>query len=309
MPPNTRNSKLKTLSAKMGNGKRKYTFLKFPQEIDLEATQNIMLININAVSGSKYAGKEYKEVEGEEAEVEKSGSNSLSRKFSGNTVRIDSAIALYMPPGLQTTYQSNWSNTELGAAGAMIDAFTGIGDLSNFQTYKDIWNTAKDVAPDYLGMTAAAIASALTPFNVKDAATFYRQSILNPYMEVIFNGVSNRTFSFTFKFIPRSRSEQETIKQIIDTLKFHRAPEKKKSNVNSLWNFPSTFDISFLKKDGQVNEWLFKISTCALTDMTVQQGSEGSYNSFEDSSPFSTTMTLQFTELEALTKERHLEGF
>ncbi len=309
MPPNTRTSKLKTLGDKLSNGKRKYTFLKFPLNIDVEATQNIMMININAVSGSKYAGKQYSVVQGEEASVEQSGSNSLSRKFSGNTVRIDSAIALYMPPGLQTSYQSNWSNAELGAAGAMIDAFTGIGDLSNFQTYKDIWNTAKDVAPDYLGMTAASIASALTPFNVKDAATFYRQSILNPYMEVIFNGVSNRTFSFTFKFIPRSREEQDSVKEIIDLLKFHRAPEKKKSKVNSLWSFPSTFDISFLKKNGQVNEWLFKISTCALTDLTVQQGSEGSYASFEDASPYSTTITLQFTELEVLTKERHLEGY
>lgn len=309
MPPKLKNSKLKTLEEKLANGKRNYRFLKFPLDIDVDATQNIMMININAVSGSRYAGNQYNVVQGEEAAIEQSGSNSLSRKFSGNTVRIDSAIALYMPPGLQSSYQSNWSNTELGAAGAIIDAFTGIGDLSNFQTYKDIWNTAKDVAPDYLGMTAASIASALTPFNVKDAATFYRQSILNPYMEVIFNGVSNRTFSFTFKFIPRSREEQESVKAIIDLLKFHRAPEKKKSTVNSIWSFPSTFDITFLKKNGQVNEWLFKISTCALTDLTIQQGSEGSYAAFEDGSPYSTTMTLQFQELEVLEKNRILEGY
>lgn len=302
-------NRLKTLSQKMGDGKRKYRILKFPQDIDIDATQNIMMININATSGSKYAGNQYNVVKGEESAVEQAGSNSLSRKFSGNTVRIDTSIALYMPPGLSSSYQSNWSAAELGAAGAIIDAFTGIGDLGDFQTYKNIWNTAKTVAPDYLGMTAAALASALTPFNVKDAATFYRQSILNPYVEVIFNGVNNRTFSFTFKFIPRTPSEQKTIKEIIDVLKFHRAPEKKYSNVNSIWLFPSTFDITFLKKNGQVNEWLFKISTCALTDLTVQQGGDGNYASFEDGSPYQTTLNLSFTELEVLTKERHLEGY
>lgn len=302
-------NRMKTLSEKMSKGKRKYKILKFPQDIDIEATQNIMLININAVSGSKYAGKKYNVVQGEEAVVEQSGSNSLSRKFSGNTVRIDTAIALYMPPGISTSYQSNWQTTELGAAGAIIDAFTGIGDLSNFQTYQDIWNTGKAVAPEYLAMTAAAVASALTPFNVKDAATFYRQSVLNPYVEVIFNGVNNRTFSFTFKFIPRSQEEQLVVKDIIDTLKFHRAPEKKISGVNSIWSFPSTFDISFLKKNGQVNEWIFKISTCAMTDLQIQHGSDNGFSTFEDGSPFSTSITMSFTELEVLTKERHLQGF
>lgn len=309
MPSNKRNSRLKTLSEKLDKNKRGYKYLKFPLDLDTEATQNIMLININAVSGSKYIGKQYNVVSGEEAVVEQAGSNSLSRKFSGNTNRIDTAIALYMPPGLSTSYQANWQTAELGAAGAIIDAFTGIGDLSNFSTYKDIWNTAKATAPDYLGMTAASIASALTPFNVKDAATFYRQSILNPYVEVIFNGVSNRTFSFTFKFIPRSRKEQEAVKEIIETIKFHRAPEKKVNGVNSLWSFPSTFDIAFLKKDGQVNEWVFKISTCALTDLSIQQGSDAHFATFEDGSPFSTTMTMSFTEMEILDKERHLEGY
>lgn len=308
MPPKTRNSRLQTLSAKLGNGKRKYKFLKFPLEVDTEATQNIMMININAVSGSKYAGKQYNVVQGEEAVVEQAGSNSLSRKFTGNTVRIDTAIALYMPGGVQRNYESNWSTAELGAAGAIIDAFTGIGDLSTFQSYKDIWNTGKAVAPDYLGMTAASVASALTPFNVKDAVTFYNQRLLNPYVEVLFNGVSNRTFSFTFKFIPRSPEEQRAIKDIVDTLTFHRAPEKKINGVNSIWKFPSTFDISFLKKNGQQNEWIGKISTCALTNLSVTQG-DSNYVSFEDGSPFSTSITLQFTELEVLTKERHAEGF
>lgn len=301
-------TKAQILSQKLNNGNKKYSVIKFPDDLDTDATQNIFLININAVSGSNYQGRQYKKIEGETSVVASADSNSLHRKFAGNTVRIDKTIALYMPPNVQSNYQSNWNNAELGAAGAVVDAFTGIGDLSNFQTYKDIWNTGKAIAPEYLGMTAAAVASALSPFNVKDAATFVRQSILNPYMEVIFNGVSNRTFSFSFKFIPRSKDEQYLIKNIVDTLKFHRAPEKKIKGVNSIWAFPSTFDLSFLNKQGQQNAFLFKISTCALTDMQVTYG-DGSYSSFDDGSPYSTSLTLQFTELEVLDKERILEGF
>lgn len=309
MPPKTRNSRLKNLGAKLDSGKRKYKMLKFPSDVDIESTQNIMLININAISGSSFAGKQYRVVEGEEARVEQAGSNSLSRHFSGNTVRVDTAIALHMPPSIQTSYQSNWAVTELGVAGAVVDAWKSTGDMGEFSSYKDIWNIGKEVLPEVLMMTGVKVADTLLPGKVKEAYTWTNQMVENPYVEVLFEGVSNRTFNFTFKFIPRSKSEQQTIKDIVDTLKFHRAPEKKLARANLYWSYPSTFDITFLKKNGQENEWLFRISTCALTDLNVQFGSDSHFGSFEDGSPFSTTISLSFTELEALDKQRILEGF
>jgi hypothetical protein len=309
MPQTTRNSRLKNLGAKISNGKNKYKFLKFPLEVDIEATQNVMLININAVSGSRYKGQQYNVVEGEEARIEQKGSNSLARHFSGNTVRIDTAIALHMPPSIQTSYTADWSKSDLGLAGAVVDAWKSTGDFGEFGTYKDIWNITKETLPEVLKMTGIKMVDAILPGKIADGYTWSNQMVENPYVEVLFNGVSNRTFTFTFKFIPKSAAEQRTIKEIIDTLKFHRAPEKKMNRANLYWSYPSTFDISFLKKDGQENEWLFKISTCALTDLSVQQGSDSHYASFEDGSPFSTSITLSFTELEVLDKKRILQGF
>jgi hypothetical protein len=95
----------------------------------------------------------------------------------------------------------------------------------------------------------------------------------------------------------------------VDTLKFHRAPEKKIKGINSIWAFPSTFDITFLNKEGQQNAFLFKLSTCALTDFNVTYGGDGNHASFEDGSPYSTTITMSFVEMEVLDKERILEGF
>lgn len=308
-PPQQKITKVNRLEDKLNKGKRQYTFLKFPLDVDTEATQNIMLININAISGSKFAGKQYRVVEGDEARVEQQGSNSLSRHFSGNTVRIDTAIALHMPPSVQTSYQSNWNVSELGVAGAVLDAWGGSGDLSNFESWKNAWNTSKEALPEILKMTGVKVADAVLPGKIEDAYTWANQMVENPYVEVLFKGVSNRTFNFTFKFIPRNQAEQVAIKKIVDTLKFHRAPEKKLNMSNLYWSYPSTFDIQFLKKNGQENEWLFKISTCALTDLNVQQGSDSHYASFADGSPFSTTISLSFTELEALDKSRILQGF
>lgn len=308
-PPPKKSTKIMRLEEKLGKSKRGYTFMKFPLDVDTEATQNIMLININAISGSGFAGKQYRVVEGDEARVEQAGSNSLSRHFKGNTVRVDTAIALHMPPTVQASYQSNWSVSELGLAGAAIDAWGGSGDMSEMSSWINAWNTGKEAMPEILKMTAAKVADAVLPGKIKDAYTWANQMVENPYVEVLFTGVSNRTFNFTFKFIPRNVDEQIAIKEIIDVLKFHRAPEKKLNKSNLYWSYPSTFDIQFLKKNGQENEWLFKISTCALTDLNIQQGSDSHYASFADGSPFSTTVTLSFTELEALDKNRMVEGY
>lgn len=302
-------TKTQTLFGKLGSNPRGYKFLKYPVNVDTEATQNILLININAISGSSYAGKQYRVVEGDTARVQQKGSNSLSRGFNNNTVRIDTAIALHMPSTVQASYQSNWGASELGTVGAIMDAYNGTGDLTQFDTWKHMWNQSKDALPEILKMTGVKVADAVLPGKIKDSYTWANQMIENPYVEVLFQGVSNRTFNFTFKFVAKSQSEQLMVKQIIETLKFHRAPEKKMGGNNLYWSYPSTFDLSFLKKNGQENEWLFKISTCALTELTISQGAESHFASHADGSPFSTIITLGFTELEVLDKKRILQGF
>lgn len=305
----TKQTKVQLLEDKLQGSKRKYTFLKFPLDVDTDATQNIMLININAISGSKFEGTQYRTVSGENSKVSQKGSNSLHRHFTGNTVRVDTAIALHMPPSIQTSYAADWSVQELGLAGAAMDAWKSFGDFTDMSSYQKAWEIGKDAMPEILKMTGIKVADVLLPGKVKEAYTWANQMVENPYVEVLFNGISNRTFSFSFRFIPRSQDEQAAIKKIVDTLKFHRAPEKKDNTKNLYWSYPSTFDISFLKKNGQENQWLFKISTCALTDFSVQYGSDNGFGTFEDGSPFSTTMTLNFTELEVHDKQRILQGF
>lgn len=301
-------SRIKSLTEKLDKNKRGYTFLKYPMELESEGTQNIMLININAISGSKFNGQKYRQIEGDVPVMQQKGSNSLARSYTGNTVRIDTAIALHMPPTVEASYQSNWSSSNLGVMGAVLDAWQGSGDITNFDDWKRNWETTKEALPEILKMTGVKVADTLLPGEIKGAYTWANRMVENPYVEVLFEGVSNRTFNFSFKMIAKSKEEQSMIKKIIDTLKFHRAPEKKLGRANLYWSYPSTFDISFLRKDGQQNDWLFKISTCALTEFSITQGGDGHYASHEDGSPFMTTMTLGFTELEVLTKERIENG-
>lgn len=302
-------TKAKRLEEKLNSSKRQYTILKYPLDVDITSTQNIMMIEINAISGSRYVGQKYKIVEGESARVEQPGSGSLNRHMAGNTVRVDTAIALHMPPNIQYSYSSEWEASNLGTIGALYDAFKGFGSFSSYEDWKRNIKQIGSAAGAVAANTATKMLDVITPGKIHDTYQLAYQQAENPYTEVLFRGIGNRTFSFTFKFIPKSRKEQEEIKKIVDTLKFHRAPEKKASTGNLYWNFPSTFDITFLKKDGQENEWLSKISTCALTNLNIQQGSDNHYASFSDGSPYSTTITMEFLELEVMDKERISQGF
>lgn len=306
-----------SLYDQVATDKRSHNSLRFPQDIDIDGNQNIMRFNVSLPTGSKYlANGDYQAAidpaTGESRTSEyRSTQNrgSLQRRFSKNYTRTTTTIDLFMPPEVQTSYQSDWNTTELGSIGAGIDAFMGIMNNNGIGAMSDAsFEAIKQNAAQAAANTLAGTIQGLTPLNVKDAKTAFQSVVSNPYMEVIFNGVQHRTFSFTFKMIPRNAAEQRNIKDIVQEFKFHSAPEFKNDDTNLYMRFPSEFDITFIHKN-QENPWLFKISTCALTNVSVNYSPEGQYAAHSDGAPFATELTLSFTELELLNKEHHRQGY
>jgi len=133
----------------------------------------------------------------------------------------------------------------------------------------------------------------------------------NPYMEVLFDQMSLRTFTYNFQFAPRNKEEALEVQKIIQLFRFHMAPELR-PNVNRYVGLPSQFDIHymFLSKDGAASEnnYYNRIATCVLTDCKVNYTPTG-VKSFEDGGPVQTTMTLSFKEIELLTKDKIAQGY
>ena len=89
-------------------------------------------------------------------------------------------------------------------------------------------------------------------------------------------------------------------------------PEMTSGRAGNTMGFPNTFDIEyrFLGKD---NDYISRVSTCVLETMTVSYGGDR-YRTFEavdgdGAPPVETDITLQFKELEIITRERVFEGF
>lgn len=168
-----------------------------------------------------------------------------------------------------------------------------IGDLGTTFTGTPFLNL-------YLKGLAAQAANLPGIGNVTREQILSRESggILNPNMELFFNGVALRSFKFSFKMTPRSQKESEELQYMIKTLKANMAPKVTTEN-NQFLRTPNVFDLEY-RRGGQPHPFLHKFKTCALTDMGVNYTGEGIYATYNDASPVSMIMDLTFKELEPI---------
>ena len=151
----------------------------------------------------------------------------------------------------------------------------------------------------FLRGLAADAANLVGVGNITREQLLARESggILNPNMELLFNGVSLRSFKFSFKLTPRDEDESKVIKAIIRVLKANMAP--KIAGQGTFLKTPSVFDLAYMQGN-RSHPFLHKFKTCALTDMSVNYTGEGIYATYSDATPVSMVMDLSFKELEPI---------
>jgi hypothetical protein len=125
--------------------------------------------------------------------------------------------------------------------------------------------------------------------------------VLNPNLELLFQGPQLRPFSFTFKMSARSQDEAKEIKSIIKYFKYHMAVRKERG---LFLRAPYVFTIQYCKGNTPRHSGLNLISpdndkkACALTNCSVDYTPLGTYATYEDGTMVAYTLSLQFQELE-----------
>ena len=232
--------------------------------------------------------------------------NSIVMK-SRPTVRLKGAISLYMPPSVQVSYESKYGEQEIG--------FLAEGGYNIIKQFQSGGANAKDVAMSGLNTlelgAKKAILKTLDVAAPGAGALFALDEgrVITPKMELMFEGIGRRNFSFTFTFIPKSAQEAKVVKNIILMFKTHMSADyagQGASGTGSM-SFPDQFDIEYMHM-GKLNPNLNKIATCALTKMDVQYGGDR-YVAYEDGVPQTTNLTLNFTEFEIITRELIEAGY
>ena len=222
------------------------------------------------------------------------------------TKRLAQAIALYMPAQIELQHQANYGEAEIGAlvAGGMNALNTMSEGLSMTDAALKIGKEGLGNAGDALGLAALDALDATIAPGARAALEISRGKITNNRTEMQFEGVQRRDFNFSFKMLPTSPEEAQSIQDIVTLFRFHSMPEiDEKVPDGRTMIPPSTFDIEY-----HPNKHLHKISTSILTNVSVRFGGERT-QFFVDDQPVETELTLSFKELEIITKKRILEGF
>jgi len=221
-------------------------------------------------------------------------------------------IALYFPPSVQQTYSLTYNEQEISKQAAfgaeVIQGFMAKGlNEASFQSALDPAMEGIKMAVNQMGLNAldsvAAGSSALIALN--------RGKVMAPKMEVMFENIGKRSFSYSFTFTPSSEQEADEVQSIIQAFRFHASSEYADGRGFEL-TIPDQFEIEYYTKNNQPNGYLHKIGTCVLESVDVTYGGDKMTwheTNSKGASPTKTTMALSFKELMTVTKSAIEDGF
>jgi len=233
------------------------------------------------------------------------------------TQRLATTIALYMPPSVQVQYDVKYADKEIGSLAALgagaiaaFNAGSGTADVLTKITDSLTGDTAKEGLKNLANSALDTIAPGALALSQLASG-----SVITPRMEMMFEGVGRRTFSYTFAFLPKSVQEARIVEDIIYHFKFYMMPKYSNPTTRREMDIPGTFDIQYMYR-GSENNFINKVSTCFLQSVEVEYGADR-FTAYEPTSskfgsgppPQKSKITLQFNELEVLSQDHIKEGF
>ena len=232
------------------------------------------------------------------------------------TTRISDSVAIYLPPNVQDNISATYNDVSTGMLG--FAAASGL-NFSKALGAKDYDKAAAALVGGLGGIMTegakkAAAALAETIAGAEGATGLVNRAFGqadNPYIEVLFESMGVREFTYNFTFAPRSEEETQDVQEIIQLFRFHMAPELQ-GGAGRFLTLPSEFDIHYMymAKDGtnSENDYYNKIATCVCTNVTVDY-TPGKVSSFADGAPTQITMGITFKETETLHKDKINAGY
>ena len=234
------------------------------------------------------------------------------------TTRITDSIAIYLPPNVQDTTTASYTAAEMGfvglAAAGGVDFIRAMARQDFSGAIRGLGGNVRDITEEALKRIGSEFLGGLSGVDPEAITGFANKAFgkaTNPYMEVIFDNVGMRTFTYNFTFAPRNKDETDDVQKIIKIFRFHMLPELRGSNERYM-TLPSTFDIHYMYQldadNARENSFYSKIATCVLTDCAVNYTPAG-VKSFASGAPTQITMGLTFMETEMLTKQHIDKGY
>jgi|APSaa5957512535_1039671.scaffolds.fasta_scaffold03717_5 hypothetical protein len=242
-------------------------------------------------------------------------------KYNKNTL---ANIMLYQVP-VSTAYTQNWGKQE--------GMFKGHGgeSIAGLQSTQYLANK--------VGTGITSTVGAL--WGANDAVGTGKS--INPFLGVAYESPELRSITLPFVMNPRSEQEARAVMNIIKTIKYHSSPsyydtvqtlddalanekingkEEVKGSLLStivskagsvankfILNAPDVFEVNFLNLEEGRNHSLFKFGPAVLTDFQCNYGADGVWRAFKNGLSINVEMSLNFQEMDILTRAEILKGY
>ncbi len=232
------------------------------------------------------------------------------------------SILLPIPSQLQDTNNVKYADSTLnGLAAAGVEGaenlMRGI-DFNNLGNASEVMNNVatgvKDTVLENVGTSDAAL-DVVNKFLASKAVGVFggnvsvnqllargNGEVINPNMELLFDGPTLRNFRFSFKFTPRNSKEAQQVKLIIRAFKRNMAPKTGGSLVGSgnwFLKSPNLFNLRY-RSGRRDHPFLNKFKQCFLTDVQTTYTADGTYATYDDGTPVSMQLDLSFKEVEPI---------
>ena len=192
-----------------------------------------------------------------------------------------------MPQNLLAVQSANYSQANIGATGA---AAVALGTSSGRdEQISGIKKLLAGAATDLIGAVG----------NVVQVAT---GQVSNPFSFTLFQGMTHRTFNYSFVFAPKDPKESELVKKICDTFMYYQLPARDPAGEFQFVEIPLQWDINY-KWYGGENKFLESPNRSVLTSVNVTYGAGGGSHRHTDGSPMDVNLDIVYTEVEPLFRD------
>ena len=277
--------------------------LKYPQELVEGQNDYILFTNHEYRTNKSYSGQ----------------AKAASGPGSGDS------IILYMPSTTPAVAQSNdWgAKSFAGELGQLIgdaaSAAAGGINGADFSSFEAGMASGKEAGKGLIDMVkknmskggpiakqaGTSLVAGMAGMTPNQLTALQRGEIYNPNIELLYSGPKLRGFNFNFQFVPKSQQEATVVNKIIMEFKKWSAP---KDIGNGMYKVPNVWQVKYMSNGGE-NKFMnaFKRAACMNVAVQNNQGMN-MHMSFEDGMPIITSLSLNFMEVDVITRDDHAES-
>ena len=257
----------------------------------------------------KFVARELQGTVGDLGKTGHLGIKERAKPFSKDRQSIGTVI-LPVPGGLRDNMQVKWQNDtinpfQLAVANIALNTIEQ-GLASGLEAAEAAVMTAlgtpdtRDAVGKYFAGQAA---------NANNLLTRTTGAIMNPNMELLFNGPDTRNFTFSFILAPRNQQEGKDIIRIIRFFKQGMSPIRSKSRL--FLKSPHTFKLAYKRSGSKSSDhpYLNKFKECALRAFNVDYTPNAQYSTYEDGLMTAYQVQMNFQELTPIYNDDYGDGF